>query len=69
MQVVMWIGGSGDPPATAGYYIGSSGFVANIADGVDIRGPAGGGGTGENIDGGHSDTEFGGTGGLDGGGI
>ena len=50
-QVIDWVGGTGDKPAT-GLYIGVDGLQANIADGVDIRGPqgpagSGGGGSGE----------------------
>lgn len=41
-QVVDWFGGSGSKPAT-GDYVGATGFVALIADGVDIRGPVGAG--------------------------
>lgn len=37
LQVADWTGGQGTKPAT-GSYIGSTGLVANIADGVDIRG-------------------------------
>ena len=40
LQVADWFGGSGTKPDT-GQYIGATGFVAAIADGVDIRGPAG----------------------------
>ena len=39
-RVVDWTGGSGTKPAT-GKYVGTGGFVDAIADGVDIRGPAG----------------------------
>lgn len=39
-QVVDWFGGEGTKPAT-GEYVGATGLVALIADGVDIRGPAG----------------------------
>lgn len=50
-QVVDWAGGEGTKPTT-GQYVGASGLVANIAQGVDIRGaqgpqgPSGGGGGG-----------------------
>ena len=40
LQVADWFGGSGTKP-DIGQYIGATGFVAAIADGVDIRGPAG----------------------------
>lgn len=43
LQVVGWEGGTGTAPAT-GLYVGASGYVSNIADGVDIAGGAGGGG-------------------------
>lgn len=39
-QVVDWQGGAGTKPAT-GEYVGATGLVPLIADGVDIRGPAG----------------------------
>ena len=39
-QVIDWVGGSGDKPET-GRYVGASGLLADISDGVDIRGPAG----------------------------
>jgi hypothetical protein len=39
-QVVDWTGGDGDTPDT-GDYVGSSGLVASIGDGVDVRGPQG----------------------------
>ena len=42
-KVVGWQGGNGSAPAT-GMYVGSTGFVTNITDGVDIAGGAGGGG-------------------------
>ena len=45
LQVADWFGGGGTKPDT-GQYIGATGFVAAIADGVDIRGPAGEDGTG-----------------------
>ena len=40
LQVADWFGGGGTKP-DIGQYIGAAGFVAAIADGVDIRGPAG----------------------------
>ena len=40
LQVADWFGGGGTKP-DVGQYIGETGFVAAIADGVDIRGPAG----------------------------
>ncbi|MBC6444632.1 MAG: tail fiber protein [Alphaproteobacteria bacterium GM202ARS2] len=40
LQVSGWIGGTGTPPAT-GMYVGASGLVADIGDGIDIRGVAG----------------------------
>lgn len=40
LQVVDWQGGTGTKPAT-GLYVGASGLVPNIANGVDIRGPQG----------------------------
>jgi hypothetical protein len=43
LQVVGWDGGSGTAPAT-GLYVGSTGYVSNITDGVNIKGAAGGGG-------------------------
>lgn len=50
LQVADWFGGGGTKPET-GQYIGATGFVAEIADGIDIRGPAGkdgeDGGTGD----------------------
>lgn len=46
-QVVDWFGGVGTKPTT-GLYVGASGFVVNIADGVNVRGP-GGAGTGDVI--------------------
>lgn len=39
-RVTGWAGGTGTPP-TSGYYIGPSGFVINIADATDVRGPQG----------------------------
>lgn len=43
LQVSDWTGGTGTKPAT-GQYVGATGFVALIEDGIDIRGAAGGGG-------------------------
>ena len=43
MQVVDWFGGTGDKPDT-GQYVGSGGFVTDIAQAVDIRGEEGSGG-------------------------
>ena len=45
IQVVGWDGGSGTAPAT-GLYVGSTGYVTNITDGVNLKGAAGGGGGG-----------------------
>lgn len=45
LQVIDWTGGEGVKPAT-GLYVGLAGLVADIADGVDVRGPAGTGGSG-----------------------
>ena len=45
LRITGWTGGTGTAPAT-GQYIGSSGLVTNIAQAVDIRGPAGTGGGG-----------------------
>lgn len=42
-QLVDWVGGEGAKPAT-GDYIGSTGLVPDIGDGVDIRGATGAGG-------------------------
>lgn len=39
-QVIDWTGGNGTKPAT-GKYVGASGFVDDIGDAVDVRGPAG----------------------------
>lgn len=49
-QVVDWTGGIGPKP-DVGVYVGATGYVDNIADAVDIRGPAGapGSGTGDFI--------------------
>lgn len=44
-QIADWTGGEGTKPDT-GDYIGSGGLVADIANGVDIRGPAGASGAG-----------------------
>lgn len=43
LQVADWTGGSGTKPAT-GKYVGTTGLVDAIGDGVDVRGPAGAGG-------------------------
>ena len=40
-QVADWIGGGGSKPTQVGQYVGASGFVTDIADATDIRGPAG----------------------------
>ena len=40
LQVADWFGGGGTKPET-GQYIGETGFVTTIGEGVDIRGPAG----------------------------
>lgn len=40
-QVIDWTGGTTTKPAV-GQYVGPSGFTTNIANAVDIRGPAGG---------------------------
>lgn len=40
LQVADWFGGGGTKP-DIGQYIGATGFVATIGEGVDIRGPAG----------------------------
>lgn len=42
LKVVGWTGGVGSIPAT-GVYVGSSGYVTNITDGIDIRGASGAG--------------------------
>jgi len=42
LKVTGWTGGEGTAPA-ANVYIGAAGFVAAIADAVDIRGPVGAG--------------------------
>lgn len=39
-RVVDWTGGEGTKPAT-GQYVGENGFVTDVADATDIRGPAG----------------------------
>lgn len=44
-QVIGWTGGFGTAPST-GLYIGSNGYVANITDGVNIKGASGAGGGG-----------------------
>lgn len=48
LQVSDWQGGEGTKPAT-GKYVGSAGLVDLVADGVDIRGAAGTGGSGSAI--------------------
>ena len=49
-QIVDWQGGNGTKPAIGGY-IGTTGIVTDIADGVDIRGTSGTNGTnGSGID-------------------
>jgi len=58
LQVADWTGGQGTKPAT-GSYIGSTGLVSNIADGVDIRGIQG-------VKGDSGDTGAAGTNGTDG---
>lgn len=40
LRVTDWAGGEGAEPAS-GLYIGATGLVADIADAVDVRGPAG----------------------------
>ena len=40
LQVSSWTGGTGTPP-TSGVYLGSTGFVTDIAQAVDIRGAQG----------------------------
>lgn len=45
LQVTDWTGGTGTKPAI-NLYVGATGLVANIADGVDVRG-ASGSGTGD----------------------
>lgn len=40
LQVTDWTGGNGTKPAT-GRYLGPSGFVTNIAQAINVRGPAG----------------------------
>lgn len=37
IEVVGWSGGTGNPPAS-GVYLGSTGYVTNIADAVNVRG-------------------------------
>jgi hypothetical protein len=44
LRLVDWVGGEGTKPAT-GDYVGASGLTSNIAEAVDIRGPAGANGT------------------------
>jgi hypothetical protein len=43
--VIGWLGGTGTAPAT-GLYVGATGFVEDIADAVNVRGPGGGEGGG-----------------------
>ncbi len=45
LKVVDWVGSWGAMPPVD-VYVGLTGFVTDIADGVDIRGPGGGGGGG-----------------------
>lgn len=40
IRIVDWTGGEGTEPSS-GQYVGATGLVADIADAVDIRGPAG----------------------------
>ncbi len=40
LRVVDWAGGTGTKPAT-GQYVGATGLVTSISDGVDVRGAAG----------------------------
>lgn len=44
LQIVDWVGGEGAKPGVG--YIGATGVVASIANGVDIRGPQGTSGSG-----------------------
>jgi len=44
LQLTDWVGGEGAKPAT-GQYVGASGLVVAIGDGIDIRGEAGVNGT------------------------
>ena len=47
LRVVGWSGGGdGQTPPPSGFYLGSLGLTPDIAEGVDIRGPAGQGGGG-----------------------
>jgi hypothetical protein len=41
LQLTAWTGGSGAAPEAAGFYLGASGLVANIAEALDLRGAAG----------------------------
>ena len=41
IRIESWVGGTGTPPSGAGQYVGASGFVTDINDAIDIRGPAG----------------------------
>ncbi|MCU1348653.1 MAG: hypothetical protein JWO56_1683, partial [Acidobacteria bacterium] len=43
LQVSDWTGGGGAKPTT-GQYVSATGFTVTIADGIDVRGPAGAGG-------------------------
>lgn len=45
LAVSSWAGGTGEPPL-AGVYVGATGFVSNLVDALDIRGPAGADGSG-----------------------
>lgn len=46
MKLVGYVGGEGaEPTADVGKYVGVAGYVVAIADGVDVRGPAGANGT------------------------
>lgn len=40
-QLVNWIDGTGTQPGDIGKYVGLTGFVTDIADAIDIRGPQG----------------------------
>lgn len=40
-KIIGWYGGTGDVPPYTNFYEGSTGWVANIADGTDIKGPQG----------------------------
>ncbi len=45
LQLIGWTGGTGTEPGATGYYLGITGFVADIADAVNIRGSQGDDGT------------------------